>query len=203
MKIDIEQTTYLLKNFLTKFNVDEFKIDKYKEYTYIIINETVPKRIEIYDDTICVVYGKNIFGNEKYDLIDWLADESELIPEILILINERFKEYCIDENFCKIKHDNNFIVSLIIKILNKFNINITVSKVNNKLICLTINNNKNQYIKIINNLVIIVGDKNIFCFPKRTVIHMKKINNEVFFEIVLKNIIKNFKFFTNILGEKT
>jgi hypothetical protein len=99
--IDINEITSVLKNTLLELNITDFTINIYKAYTNIIINGGDNRRIIIYDDTICIVYGKSIFRNDKYDIIDWLIDRNELVPLVTALVKKRFGKCDTDNNFYK------------------------------------------------------------------------------------------------------
>jgi hypothetical protein len=90
MIVLIDQIASVAVDYLNELNVHEYQVEKKVGYTNIIINKAKCKWIVIYDDTICIAYGKNLFGNIKSDIIFWLKNEKEIVFVIKSLIGKRF-----------------------------------------------------------------------------------------------------------------
>jgi hypothetical protein len=195
MKINVEQITSIIEKILIELNIRNYKIYKYydEDHSYVTIDESNgDKYINVDYGEILIVDKKYLFGrfvSPDYINVKQINNENELVGKLQKIIKKRFASYIFDEEFCKIKHDVNHVSNLVIKFLNKLNINNFMLQKNEKTHRIIINNNKNQYIEINNNIVRVNG-KNFFGFIKHAIIHIDNIYSEVFFEIKFEEYVK-------------
>ena len=92
MKSTILESTKVVTKALDECAVSKYEIVENPEWIKVLIDENRYRWIEVYDDSVMIVYKKGFFKRLKYELLllDWVKDESDLASRLTEGIQRRF-----------------------------------------------------------------------------------------------------------------